>query len=165
MKSYVITMKNYVISIKSYITLKCFTLNLGAFLGRNKKTRSVYSDLQWYSWCVWCKELRVKFSRYLSHELFSCEYELVVYHPSWLLLEQAAVWMNHDCLQAKKTNKKHVSTIGHFRIHYCLFFKMRSCAVSTGKEFGLHVNKSKRKSQFKVKKRTKFTVFMTIILD
>ena len=35
---------------------------------------------------------------YLSHKFFGGKHELVVDHPSWLLLEQAAVRVNLDCL-------------------------------------------------------------------
>ena len=35
---------------------------------------------------------------YLSHKFFGGKHELVVNHPSWMLLEQAAVRVNVDCL-------------------------------------------------------------------
>ena len=42
---------------------------------------------------------------YLSHKFFGGKHELVVDHPSWLLLEQAAVWVDLDCLKSKIKNK------------------------------------------------------------
>ena len=50
---------------------------------------------------------------YLSHKFFGGKHELVVDHPSWLLLEQAAVRVNLDCLKSKGKKKrketKHIS--------------------------------------------------------
>ena len=43
---------------------------------------------------------------YLSHKFFGCKHELVVDHPSWLLLEQAAVRVNLDCLKSKGKKKR-----------------------------------------------------------
>ncbi len=43
---------------------------------------------------------------YLSHKLLSSEHKLVVDHPSGLLLKQAAIRVNHDCLQAKKDKQE-----------------------------------------------------------
>lgn len=50
---------------------------------------------------------------YLSHKFFGGKHELMVDHPSWLLLEQAAVRVNLDCLKSKGKKKrketKHIS--------------------------------------------------------
>lgn len=43
---------------------------------------------------------------YLSHKFFGGKHELVVDHPSWLLLEQAAVRVNLDCLKSKGKKEK-----------------------------------------------------------
>ena len=48
-------------------------------------------------------KFKLDFFHYLSHELLSCEHELMVNHPSGLLLKQTAVRMNHHRLQKATT--------------------------------------------------------------
>lgn len=50
---------------------------------------------------------------YLSHKFFGGKHELVVDHPSWLLLEQAAVRVNLDCLKSKGKRKEKKQNIYH----------------------------------------------------
>lgn len=54
-------------------------------------------------------QIRERDLPYLSHELLSGEHELVVDHPSGLVLEQTAVRVNHDCLQRRTIKKKKIT--------------------------------------------------------